>query len=82
MLDGKKTTLEMFMSDQDDLIRMAFLDQDGNVYIRSALLNQHLHDMLIILKDKMKRSIERAKEANQIRYIYDEEHEKFQAVIH
>jgi hypothetical protein len=82
MLDGNKATLELFLSDRDDLMRVAFLDADGKVYVRSVFLNQMLKDMLVVLKEKIKRSIEADKRAGKIRYSKAEEELEVRQMVH
>ncbi len=82
MLDGDKATLELFLTDREDLMRIAFLDGDGSVYVRSVLLNQVLKDMLTVLKEKIKRSIEVDKQAGKIRYHEAEKESEIKQIIH
>lgn len=82
MLDSNKATLEVFLSDRDDLMQVAFLDADGRIYVRSLFLNQMLKDMLIVLKEKVKRAIEADKQAGNIRYYEVEEESEIEQTIH
>jgi len=82
MSDSDKATLQVFLTDRDDVMRVAFLDGDGNIYIRAVSLNQALKDMLAVFKEKVKRAIEADKKAGKVRYHKQEEELKIKQTIH